>query len=148
MGNIECCCTDNSKDSNRQPSYMDVHEGALMPRQSSNRLRQSKILNRESSLKDEEKFFKKHEIKGLIYSSRSGLYENYLCLGYSNSREGGPVRDIKRKMLQTIKLEKSCLQIAQEKLTTLMSLDDQIVEPLLDSFYDNGNLYLVNRYID
>ena len=155
------CCISESN----EPNYMQESEGAVirspikMKREASQQLkRRSKMQNKIDLTGDFkiESFTSHYAVQGLVYESRSGLYENYICTKRNlkedseYNREGGPKSRTKGNLylLQSIKIDEKNLKQADSKLKTLINLEPSIVEPLIKAFYSDGNLFLINRYID
>ena len=87
MGNS--CCSGQGD----EPGYMiGKNEGGSSPDQQFRIARASdkKIkIGQQGSHKELDTFMKKHDVQELVFNSKAGLYESYLCIEHQR-REGGP----------------------------------------------------------
>ena len=96
------------------------------------------------------RFMKRHRVVKLVFHSVGGHFSSYLCETVDMHSEGGPASESShsRKLLNVVKLRRDAYKKAQSRLLQLKQLGDAHIEPLLESFHTNGQLYLVSRFMD
>ena len=78
-----------------------------------------------------EKFMNRHKLERLVYNSKGGLFESYLCATKgTNARQeqyggnkGGTQKKSKLKVLQSMKITRDNLKKAQERIDKLQTLE-------------------------
>lgn len=103
-----------------------------------------KLLGDGSGVKSLKHFAKKFRVESLYLHSCSGQVQSYLCTGENKKNSHYP----NQKLLKSLELRKSCLKSAQERINRILKLDAARVEPLLDTFYEGGRLYLVSKNVE
>ena len=103
---------------------------------------------------------KKHDVQELVFNSKGGLYESYLCIKHRRS-EGGPSAKQQSspasklagaKLLQCLKIKKDSFKRAQSRIQTqidkMLGLRPQSIESFTNAFYANETLYIVSKYLN
>ena len=98
-----------------------------------------------------EKFMKRHKVNQLLYYSKGGLFESYICGAVSaggRRNESSPEKkQTRNRLVQAIKIERGTQQKALEKIQQLQGLDSNRVEPVLEGFSSEGRVFIANRFI-
>ena len=129
MGNN--CCRDDEK----EPSYMQGFHDTSASTLSVPSINKSKSapcnqmlprfqnVNKKASVdkpsKGSEKFLRKHNIHGLLFSTKGGLYESYLCTTKTNSNEIGQEKVSRKKLIQCISVKSRDLTCVQKRINQL-----------------------------
>ena len=99
-----------------------------------------------------EKFMNRHKLERLVYNSKGGLFESYLCATKgTNTRQEqygskSPQKKSKLKVLQSMKITRDNLKKAQERIDKLQTLDQNEIEPLLDAFHSESRVFILNNF--
>ena len=89
-----------------------------------------------------------HKFERLVYSSKGGFFESYLCVTKSsNIMLKGPKKRSRNKVLQSIKVTRDILGEAQERLNKMQGFDENKVEPMLDAFHSASQVFIVTNFI-
>ena len=72
------------------------------------------------------------------------LFTKDLFQEKAQRHEGGP--KVNQKILTSIKVRPNCMSEVQMKINQLLKLDPNVVEPLLDAFYMDDTVMVVNPY--
>ena len=97
---------------------------------------------------------KKHDVQELVFNSKGGQYESYLCITHQRN-EGGPIKQsnsaklLGAKLLQCLKIKKDRFKKTQSRIQAqidkLQRLKPQMIDSFIHAFYSNETLYIVSK---
>ena len=146
---------------NQEPDYMSSNEPStlgeiisLKSRRKQSDTGNSKSQEMDAKLKKQknlQNFMEKNKLQCLIFNSKGGLYESYLCQPKSSPNGTGGTRGSpkagKLKLLQSIRMHRNDMKEANRRINMLWGLDERKIEPLREICISESKYFVVNDFI-